>query len=160
MCDGWAVFSVEALGPLWHGWWDESLLGSRRGIWMQTRYRSRPRCANPGLGSVTPKPLNVICHCPKSVRRSSRMPETCLTPKESNPSFALGSCLKAPLGQCRGKAAVQLPAQPQFSFLSSVPVCLLKHSVFCISVTGPGTKWGWLCSYLDLQNWSLIHPAS
>lgn len=128
---------------------------------MQTRYRSRPRCANPGLGSVTPKPLNVICHCPKSVRRSSRMPETCLTPKESNPSFALGSCLKAPLGQCRGKAAVQLPALPQFSFLSSVPVRLLKNLVFCISVTGPGTKWGWLCSfYLDLQNRSLIHPAS
>lgn len=123
MCDGWTVFGVEALGLLWHGWWDESPLGSRRGIWMQTRYISRPRCANPGLGSVTPKPLNVICHCPKSVRRSSRMPETYLTPKESNPDFALGSCLKT-FRQWNRKVAVQLPC------LSLVPWVQCQFFIF------------------------------
>lgn len=45
--------------------------------------------ANPGLGSVTAKTLNVICCYLKSVMRHSRMPKIRLIPKQSNPSSAL-----------------------------------------------------------------------
>lgn len=80
---------------------------SRRGAWTTQRL-SQAKLANPGLGSVTPETWNVICCYLKSIMKHSRMPEMCLTPKESNPSSALGSGSKSPLDQWTEKGMGQL----------------------------------------------------
>lgn len=127
-----------------------------------TQILRQAKFANPGLGLVTPETLNAICHYLKSVMRHSRMPKICLTPKESNPKSALGSCLKSPSGQWRWGCS----CMPWFGFLGSVPALWSSQALNILhlpEITGSGIEFGWrlqLCSfYLDLQNRSLIHPA-
>ena len=74
-CEASRPWGLCGLGGRWE------LFSFQERSFKATQPLGQARFANPGLVSVTPETLNVICHNLKSVMRHSRMPKNTLNPK-------------------------------------------------------------------------------